>query len=110
VEAAWEIATGEELDLSEQQVVDCATGNCSGCDGGLYECGFTYLQGAGSEAEESYEYTGTTNACTYKKSKVVNHCVKGQKELPPHNTAALVSAINKQPVSISIEADKSVFQ
>ena len=76
VEAAWEIATGEELDLSEQQVVDCATGNCSGCDGGLYECGLTYLQDAGFEAEESYKYTQTTNACTYNKSKVVNHCIK----------------------------------
>jgi len=111
VEAAYEIATGKELDLSEQELVDCAHEQGSmGCDGGLYEGAFQYLQANGSEAENAYGYTQTTDKCEYDASKVVNHCVVGQRELPSHNTAALVAAIKTQPVSISIQANQSVYQ
>merc|ERR1712039_810314 len=36
--------------------------------------------------------------------------VTGFKDVPSNSEKALMSALNKQPVSIAIEADKSVFQ
>jgi len=68
------------------------------------------LQGHGSEAESAYGYTQTTDRCEYDADKIVNHCVVGQRELPSHNTAALIAAIKTQPVSISIQANQPVYQ
>jgi cathepsin L len=103
-------AGGQLLDLSEQQLVDCAgsEGN-QGCSGGLMNQAFDYLiKFGGSEAQKDYPYTARDGQCKADKSKVAS-TIASHKELPP-NENALGDAIQNGPVSVAIEADQSIFQ
>merc|ERR1712178_250447 len=68
-EGAYQIATGKLLSLSEQELVDCAGsyGN-QGCNGGLMDDGFKYLEAKGDALETEYPYTGRTGTCSASKS------------------------------------------
>lgn len=110
VEGAWAIAKNELFDLSEQQLVDCATGlayGSHGCNGGQMEGGFKYVSEYGQCALSAYPYTakdGTCQKCTSVVS--ISSCA----DVEPNNQLALKSAVAKQPVSIAIEADTRYFQ
>merc|ERR1719201_3228771 len=62
LEGQWEIATGKDVTLSEQQLVDCSKAN-SGCGGGLMDQAFTYYQGTSVASESSYPYQGKDGTC-----------------------------------------------
>jgi cathepsin L len=70
VEGAHFISTGELVSLSEQQLVDCSGsfGN-QGCQGGLMDDAFQYLEQAKIESEADYPYTGRNGNCAYSESK-----------------------------------------
>merc|ERR1712151_1067110 len=55
LEGAWEVATGQLVSLSEQQLVDCSTGNHA-CKGGSRDVAFDYLEGVAACTEETYPY------------------------------------------------------
>merc|ERR1712093_61272 len=63
-EGAYQIATGKLLSFSEQELVDCAGsyGN-QGCNGGLMDDGFKYLEAKGDALEATYSYTGKNGKC-----------------------------------------------
>jgi len=109
-EGAYEIATGTLLSLSEQNLVDCASsfGN-QGCNGGLMDNGFKYIEKNGIAAEAGYPYLGKTDPCDKAKDVAVV-TVTGYTDVPPKSTSALKAAVTKAPVSVAIEADKSAFQ
>jgi len=54
LESRWAIKSKSLLKLSEQQLVDCDKKTDQGCNGGLMDDAFTYLEGAGSELESDY--------------------------------------------------------
>jgi len=108
VEGAVEIATGQLISLSEQQLMDCssAEGN-EGCNGGLMDYAFQYIITNGGICSESqYPYLGVDVACNANCTKVSN--IKGFTDLTAESQ--FLSAINIGPVSIAIEADQPVFQ
>jgi C1A family cysteine protease len=112
LEGAWEIASGNLVSLSEQQFVDCDTVD-SGCNGGLMDNGFKYAEANALCTEESYSYTARKSPTCQASSCTVGipkGGVTGFKDVASNSEQSLMSAVATQPVSIAIEADKSVFQ
>ena len=108
IEGAYAIKTGKLISLSEQQLVDCARKN-NGCNGGLMDYAFQYVEHNALETEEEYSYDGSDDSCTFNSSLGVVK-ISGYEDVPPNNQIALKEAVAQQPVSIAIEADKTVFQ
>jgi len=57
--------------FSEQQLVDCDTVDDQGCNGGLMDNAFTYLESAKLETESDYPYKGVDGTCQYASTKGV---------------------------------------
>jgi len=114
-ESVWAISQGQLFDLSEEFLVDCASGVGyfnQGCNGGEPDSAFKYMISYGQCSETSYPYiagvtetAGTCKQCT--KSPVhFSSCY----DVVPKNQVALKAAVAKQPVVIAIEADTRYFQ
>merc|ERR1719473_423665 len=109
-EGANQIASGNLVSLSEQQLVDCsrAEGNM-GCNGGLMDNGFKYIEQNKLCTEEAYPYHASDGMC--KASSCQGKVgVSGYTDVPQDNEQALEQAVTKGPVSIAIEADQTAFQ
>jgi len=73
--------------------------------------GFQYIEdNAGIDTEVDYPYHARDQTCI--SSKAANHVVtiSGFHDVPQNNPSQLEQAVSQGPVSIAIEADKSVFQ
>ena len=108
IEGAYYLANKKLVSLSEQQLVDCSSsfGN-EGCNGGLMDNGFEYVKSNGLCSEKSYSYKGVDGLC--KKCNVVTK-IDSYIDVTPNDEQSLLQAVSKQPVSVAIEADKSIFQ
>jgi len=110
-ESVWAISKGKLLDLSEEFLVDCATGVGyfnQGCSGGNPDSALKYMIQNGQRTEGSYPYTAKDGAC----QKGVNADVTFSScyDVAPKDQLALKAAVAKQPVVIAIEADTRYFQ
>jgi C1A family cysteine protease len=114
VEGAWAISTGNLIDLSEQELVDCATGlayGSYGCNGGQMEGAFKFVIQNGQCPLASYPYTsgvtktgGSCQKCTA--AARITSCY----DVKPNDQISLKGAVAKQPVAVAIEADTAYFQ
>ena len=114
VEGAWAISTGKLIDLSEQELVDCATGvayGSHGCSGGQMEGAFKFIIENGQCSDASYPYTSgvskTGGSC--QKCSAVAH-ISSCSDVKPNDQISLKAAVAKQPVAVAIEADTRYFQ
>jgi C1A family cysteine protease len=96
--------------LSEQQLVDCDRAQDQGCNGGLMDNAFTFIESNGGLCTEaSYPYTAVDGTCQTTCSDV--SMTKITKFVDVATTEdALLAAVTLQPVSIAIEADQQGFQ
>ena len=114
-ESVWAINKGQLLDLSEQYLVDCASGKGyfnMGCNGGQMDSAFKYMIDNGQCSEGAYPYTsgvtqtaGTCHTCTTKETRFTS-C----SDVKPNDQISLKGAVFKQPVVVAIEADTRYFQ
>ena len=108
MEGAWAIETGTLINISEQQLVDCARsyGNM-GCHGGLMDNAFKYVIDNGICSDEEYPYQAKGGTCQ-KCNPIVSmsNCV----DVTPNNQVDLKEALSINPVSVAIEADTRTFQ
>ena len=117
LEGAHQIATGELLSFSEQQLVDCAGikyGNM-GCNGGLQTYAYNYYEaGHKAELESTYPYTsGSTRksgSCQYDEGSTTSVTVTDYTDVTPNNKSQMKAALAQQPLAVAIEADKMCFQ
>lgn len=114
VEGLMGISTGDLVDLSEQQLVDCATGisyGSHGCNGGQMEGGFKYVMKNGLCSDSEYPYTSgiTTEGGECMSCSTVIQ-ITGCADVKPSDQSSLKMAVSRQPVSIAIEADTKIFQ
>ena len=110
IESIWAITKGELINLSEQELVDCATGikyGGHGCNGGQMDGGFKYVSTYGQCSDIEYPYTATDSVCIKCTSVAfISNCF----EVKPNDQLSLKGAVAQQPVSIAIEADTNYFQ
>merc|ERR1712232_778333 len=65
MEGGYFVASGKLVSLSEEDLVQCDTGG-SGCNGGLMDQAFEWVQSNGICSEDSYPYSsggGVTGSC-----------------------------------------------
>ncbi len=109
-EGSWAISTGKLVDLSEQQLVDCATGfayGSHGCNGGQMEGADKYLIANGQCSLASYPYIGVDGKC--KTCSAVAH-FSSCSDVKPNDQISLLNAVAMGPVSIALSADTKYFQ
>merc|ERR1712010_32237 len=110
VEGADFVKTGTLKSYSEQQLVSCSTQN-NGCNGGLMDYAFQYIEQNGLEQESEYPYVsgaGQVPACKYSQSSAVG-TVTNFHDLQSE-FAQMKAGLDKSPVSVAIEADQMAFQ
>ncbi len=110
IEGAWAIAKGDLVDLSEQELVDCATGisyGSHGCNGGQMEGAFKFVIENGQCSLSSYPYTAKDGTC--QKCSSVAH-ITSCSDVKPNDQVSLKAAVAQQPVAVAIEADTRYFQ
>jgi len=109
LEGIYEIKTGTLTSFSEQQLTDCsdAYGN-QGCNGGLMDDAFKYVEAKGIMTEAQYPFKGVDGTCKYNAADVVFK-ITGYTDVPPSNNDALQAAAAQQPVSIGIDAEAIMF-
>lgn len=114
-ESVWAISKGNLLDLSEEFLVDCASGVGyfnMGCNGGQPDSALKYMINNGQCSESSYPYTSgvtkTAGACQKCTSAGVSF--SSCHDVKPNDQVSLKAAVSQQPVVIAIEADTRYFQ
>jgi C1A family cysteine protease len=119
LEGAYFIKTGKLDSFSEQQLVDCDNlkngGKDHGCNGGLMDNAFNWIKSNdGLCSEKDYPYvSGTTKkagSCDSTCLTVPDSDVTGYIDVSPNSDSNMMSALEKQPVSIAIQADQKDFQ
>jgi cathepsin L len=116
IEAQYANVTGSFVQMSEQNLIDCSTteGN-DGCDGGVIDYAFWYVQLNGLDSLATYpdvsNITGVSNdSCAYNSANVVT-AVNSWRNIEAASEDALQQAVALVgPVSVGIDASKWSFQ
>ena len=69
-----------------------------------------YWEHFNAETEDDYAYTAKDGECQYDASKTTDVGVSSYTAVSPSDVSQMKAAVTQQPVSVSIEADKAVFQ
>ena len=114
-ESVWALSSGQLVDLSEEFLVDCASGLGyfnMGCNGGNPDSAFKYMINNGQRSEASYPYTAgvSQKAGTCQKGLPASVHYSSCSDVKPNDQVSLKSAVSKQPVVVAIEADTRYFQ
>lgn len=113
IEGAWAISKGQLIDLSEEQLVECAHGiayGSYGCNGGQMEGAFKYVIEHGQCSNSAYPYTsgnGQSGSC--KSCSSVAH-ISSCSDVKPNDQISLKGAVAMQPVAVAIDAGSMYFQ
>ncbi|XP_063053585.1 pro-cathepsin H [Engraulis encrasicolus] len=105
LESVTAISTGKLLDLSEQQLVDCAQAfNNHGCSGGLPSQAFEYIMyNKGLMTEQDYPYLGFDDDCSFDAKKAAAF-VKDVVNITKYDEMDMVDAVaNHNPISFAYE-------
>jgi len=111
MEGQYFAKSGTLVSFSEQQLVDCSGdyGNM-GCNGGLMDQAFEYIEKYGIEKESDYPYDASDDPCKYDASEEVTKA-KSFQDVESGSEDDLKSAVGKVgPVSVAIDASHQSFQ
>jgi len=103
IEHGHKLATGETVNLAEQQLVDCDK-TSNGCSGGMTYTAMTYLSGKPIYTTDSYPYQARDGSCKSGTDSGVR--ISGYNALAK-NEAALLQGLQTQAISVIVYADSS---
>jgi len=107
VEGAY-MLTGKTLtSLAAQQLVDCDKVD-QGCNGGLMDNGFQYIQANGICSWDSYSYTARDGSCKASSCNMVTK-ISGYTDVDQGSESGLASAVNSRPVAVACDAEPWQF-
>ena len=79
--------------------------------GGSKESAFQFIQDIyGLTTEASYPYTGVDGTCNANQEAKHTTTINGHEDVPANNEKALLNSVASQPVSVSIDTERSDFQ
>tara|TARA_Y100000389_G_C17430382_1_gene502211 strand:+ start:249 stop:1106 length:858 start_codon:yes stop_codon:yes gene_type:complete len=107
VESAWAIKHNILYSLSEQELIDCSTQN-HGCEGGSMDLAFKYIINNGLCDNSSYPYNAIDGQCNNTCQSLVK--ISNYTDIIPNQEKMLMRAVQHQPVSVAIQANKRSFQ
>jgi cathepsin L len=116
LESGLKLHRGDLVELSEQQLVDCAGFPNMGCNGGNMGFALRFAKDHDFCTEGSYKYEAKGGSCRSSSCTVgmTSGTVTGVKSVAPRignaKDSDLKSALAVQPLSIAIEADQDIFQ
>lgn len=112
IEGVVYLNTKNLYNLSEQELVDCSYsyGN-NGCGGGSMDSAFEYVIDNGLCDNNSYPYISNNinNACNNDTCNKVAY-IKNFSDVNRNSEYDLKKALNKNPISVAIQANKRSFQ
>lgn len=104
VEGALATAGKGLVSLSEQYLVDCSKNGNNGCNGGLMDNAFEYIEKNGIPTEESYPYKAVDGSCKM---------TSGPYHISTHTDILscddLLAKVQKQPIAIAVDANNFQF-
>ena len=99
--------------LSEQNLIDCSKnfGN-NGCNGGLMDNAFRYIEKRGIDTENGYPFEGRDSGrCRFSTYTEINAKLSHYVDLPSGDEEALAEAVARYgPISIAIDASHRSLQ
>jgi C1A family cysteine protease len=107
VESAWAIKHNTLYNLSEQELIDCSLKN-NGCEGGSMDLAFQYIINNGLCSNSSYPYVAEDEHCDTSCQTLVK--ISNYSDIIPNQEKMLMRAVQHQPVSVAIQANKRSFQ
>lgn len=110
IEGINAIVSGKLVSLSEQELVDCDTEHDHGCQGGLMDFAFEFVEEHGLDTEKDYPYQGAQSVCDTARENRVVVTIDGHKDIPAGDEQEMVKAASKHPISVAIQANHQNFQ
>jgi len=107
VESAWAIKHNTLYNLSEQELIDCSSEN-HGCEGGSMVKSFQYIIDNGLCSNLSYPYVAIDGICNNTCQSLVK--ISNYSDIISNEEKMLMRAVQHQPVSVAIQANKRSFQ
>ena len=102
------IKTGNLIDLSEQQLVDCDQ-QSHGCEGGTMGNAFWYAIGKGLCSLDDYPYHAVVGEC--KESECQSQIkVESFVDVPQFDGNLIKAAVSSGPISVAISSGSAIFQ
>lgn len=111
LESGYAMSSGNLIELSPQQFVDCVHEpefGSEGCNGGWMDDVFDYSVNHKLCTEKEYKYTGRDGKCQDSQC-TLDIKVKGRHNIPEGNLNALLQAAEKTPLAIAIDASPMSF-
>jgi len=107
VEGAYQLSGKSLTSLAAQQLVDCDKVD-QGCNGGLMDDGFRYIQNNGICAWSAYAYTARDGTCKASSCTAVTK-IRGYTDVQAGSESALATATDARPVAVACDAEPWQF-
>ncbi len=110
LESLHAIKTGELVEFSEQELVDCTHEKPyenNGCDGGYVQSAFNYVRACGISKESEYQYVAKVQKCNKQSN---SFSTSGCAWVSSGDNDKLLEALNIEPVAVGVSAANFKFR